>query len=81
MVTTDDVKKLREQTGISVMQCKKALEESEGDMEKALVILRKQGASVASKKSDRDLGAGRGPDRALQGIQERRRVHLAVPRA
>ena len=40
------------------MQCKKALEEANGDMEKALVFLRKKGADIAIKKSDRTLGAG-----------------------
>lgn len=58
MVTTDDIKALRNQTGISVMQCKSALEEAGGDAEKALVILRKKGASAALKKSERQLGAG-----------------------
>lgn len=57
-ITTDDVKQLRDETGVSVMQCKKALEEAGGDMEKAKVILRKISASIASKKSDRTLGAG-----------------------
>ena len=58
MATTDEIKALRDQTGVSVMQCKKALEEAGGDMEKAKVILRKISAQVASKKSDRTLGAG-----------------------
>lgn len=58
MVTTEDIKALRGQTGISVMQCKSALEEADGDTEKALVILRKKGASAAQKKSQRQLGAG-----------------------
>jgi elongation factor Ts len=58
MITTDQVKELRDRTGISVMQCKKALEEADGDMEKAMIILRKKGADIASKKSDRTLGAG-----------------------
>ncbi len=58
MITTDQVKELRNKTGISVMQCKKALEEAGGDMEKALMLLKKKGADVASKKSGRDLGAG-----------------------
>jgi elongation factor Ts len=40
------------------MQCKRALEEAGGDVEKAKVILRKQSASIATKKSDRALGAG-----------------------
>lgn len=57
-ITTDDVKQLRDLTGVSVMQCKKALEEAGGDMEKAKVILRKISAAVASKKADRTLGAG-----------------------
>ncbi len=58
MITTEQVKKLRDKTGISVMQCKKALEETGGDMEKALIVLKKKGADIASKKSDRTLGAG-----------------------
>ncbi len=58
MISTDQVKALRDQTGISVMQCKKALEEAGGDSEKALVILRKKGGDIAAKKADRTLGAG-----------------------
>ncbi|HEY4486372.1 MAG TPA: translation elongation factor Ts [Candidatus Paceibacterota bacterium] len=58
MITAEQVKSLRDQTGISVMQCKKALEEASGDMEKAILILRKRGAEVASKKADRTLTAG-----------------------
>lgn len=57
-ITTEDVKALRDLTGVSVMQCKKALEEAGGDMEKAQVILRKVSAQLAAKKSDRTLGAG-----------------------
>lgn len=57
-ISSAQLKELRDQTGISVMQCKKALEEASGDMEKALVILRKKGAEAASKKSDRAFGAG-----------------------
>ena len=58
MVTTEEIKELRDQTGVSIMQCKKALEEAGGDIEKAKVILRKISATIASKKSDRALGAG-----------------------
>lgn len=58
MITTDEIKKLRDVTGISVMQCRKALEEANGDFDKAIVILRKRGAEVAAKKADRTLGAG-----------------------
>lgn len=57
-ITTEQIKELRDKTGISVMQCKKALEEAGGDMEKAVIILRKAGAASAAKKSDRSLGAG-----------------------
>ncbi|MBI2610864.1 elongation factor Ts [Candidatus Kaiserbacteria bacterium] len=57
-ITTDVVKQLRDETGVSVMQCKKALEEAGGDVEKAKVILRKISALIASKKADRRLGAG-----------------------
>lgn len=57
-VTSAQIKSLRDETGISVMQCKKALEEAGGDMEKARVILRQYGNEAAAKKSDRALGAG-----------------------
>ncbi len=58
MVTPEQIKELREQTGISVMQCKKALEEAGGDKEKALAILKEKSAEQAAKKADRELGAG-----------------------
>jgi elongation factor Ts len=57
-ISTDTLKLLREKTGVSVMQCKKALEEAEGDIDKAEVILRKRSSSAAEKKGDRELGAG-----------------------
>lgn len=58
MATTEEIKALRDETGVSVMQCKKALEEAGGDVEKAKVILRKASAAIATKKADRELGAG-----------------------
>ena len=58
MISTEQIKELRDLTGISVMQCKKALEEAAGDKEKALAILRKKSGDIAAKKSDRELGAG-----------------------
>lgn len=58
MVTTEEIKALRDKTGISVMQCKKALEEAGGDMDKAVALLKKKSGEIASKKSDRTLGAG-----------------------
>lgn len=57
-ITTDQVKALRDKTGISIMQCKSALEEADGDVEKAIVILRKKGTAAVAKKSGRELGAG-----------------------
>ncbi len=57
-ITTETIKELREQTGISIMQCKKALEESGGDFEKAIVILRKKSGELAAKKGDRVFHSG-----------------------
>jgi len=57
-ITTDSIKQLRDMTGVSVMQCKKALEEAGGDLEKATVILKKHSAASAEKKADRLLAAG-----------------------
>ena len=58
MITTKEIKALREETGLSVMQCQKALEEAGGDKEKAIELLRKKGSEIARKKGDRALGAG-----------------------
>ena len=58
MITTESVKELREVTGVSIMQCKKALEEAGGDMEKAKVLLAKAGSSITAKKAGRTLGSG-----------------------
>ncbi len=57
-ITTEQIKELRNATGVSIMQCKKALEEAEGDMEKAQILLRKLSKKAADKKADRELGAG-----------------------
>lgn len=54
----DDVKNLRESTGASMMACKRALEESDGNLEKAVVALRKRGEAKAAEKSDRTTGEG-----------------------
>jgi len=53
-ITTKLIKELRDATGISVMQCKNALEEAAGDMEKALAILKKTSADIALKKAGRE---------------------------
>ena len=54
----EDIKALREESGVSIMKCKQALEEAGGDMEKAREILREISSKAAAKKADRDLGAG-----------------------
>jgi elongation factor Ts len=57
-ITPEQVKELREKTGVSVMECKKALEQSGGDMAAALKVLSERAAATAGKKADRELGAG-----------------------
>lgn len=58
MITTEEIKALREATGLSIMQCQKALEEAGGNKEKAIALLKAKGAEIAAKKGDRSLGAG-----------------------
>ena len=57
-VSTELVKELRDQTGVSIMQCKKALEEAGGDIAKALILLRKSSSGASAKKADRTFKAG-----------------------
>ncbi len=57
-ITAAEVNKLRQSTGAGMMDCKKALVESEGDFEKAVDMLRKKGQKVASKRADRDTNEG-----------------------
>ena len=57
-ITAEAVKELRDMTGVSVMECKKALEEAAGDIEKAKAILKERSLVAVAKKSDRELGAG-----------------------
>jgi elongation factor Ts len=58
MADLELVKKLREETGISLNDCKNALDEANNDIEKAKELLRKRGQAVAMKKGDREIGAG-----------------------
>lgn len=58
MITIDQIKKLREETGGGIMECRRALEESKGDRQKAAELLRKWGVERAAKKSDRATKAG-----------------------
>ncbi len=61
VISTDQVKQLRDQTGAGIMDCKRALQESDGDLERASAILKQQGLAKAEKK------AGRA---AMQGLVE-----------
>ena len=56
--TANDVKTLREKTGLGMMDCKKALEENNGDMEQAVEWLRKKGLAASAKKADRIAAEG-----------------------
>ena len=57
-VTAAQVKELREKTGVGMMECKKALTENDGDIEKAILWLRERGMSRAAKKADRVTAEG-----------------------
>ncbi len=57
-ISAKDVKELREQTGAGMMDCKKALQEADGDFEKATEILRKKGQQLSEKRSDREANQG-----------------------
>jgi elongation factor Ts len=58
MIKPEDVKQLREQTGAGIMDCKRALEESGGDVDKAILWLREKGLSTAAKKAGREAREG-----------------------
>lgn len=57
-VSIDDIKKLREQTGAGIADCREALEEAEGSLDKAKEVLKKKGLDKAASKSDREAKAG-----------------------
>jgi len=58
MITAAMVKELRERTGSGMMDCKKALSETNGDMEKAVEVLREKGLAAATKKAGRIAAEG-----------------------
>lgn len=58
MFTAEDVKKLREMTGVGMMDCKKALTESDGNIDKAIEILREKGMAAAAKRAGRIASQG-----------------------
>lgn len=57
-ITADAVKELRERTGAGFMDCKNALVEADGDIDKAIALLRERGLAAAAKRSDRDAREG-----------------------
>lgn len=57
-ITTEQIKKLRDKCGAGVMECRRALEEALGDIEKAEEALKKQGLEIAEKKKERELKSG-----------------------
>jgi elongation factor Ts len=57
-ISAGQVKELRERTGAGMMECKKALQEANGDLERAIDILRAKGASKAAKRSEREAKEG-----------------------
>ncbi len=57
-ITTEQIKQLREKTGLSIAQVRFALEEANGDKDKAIAILQKNASGIAAKKGNRALGAG-----------------------
>jgi len=57
-ISAQDVKELRDATGVGMMDCKKALEEADGDFDKAIDLLRKKGQKVAAKRADREAEEG-----------------------
>jgi elongation factor Ts len=58
MSSSEEVQKLREATGAGVMDCHKALQEANGDFEKAIAIIREKGFSKMEKRVGRETGAG-----------------------
>jgi elongation factor Ts len=57
-ITTADIKQLRQMTGAGILDCKKALQETDGDIDKAVEFLRKKGLATASKKASREANEG-----------------------
>jgi elongation factor Ts len=57
-IKSSDVQNLREKTGVGILECKKALEEAKGDVEKAVAILREKGIAKAAKRADRVASEG-----------------------
>lgn len=57
-IPAEDIKTLRDKTGAGILDCRKALEEADGDIEKAIIVLREKGMADAEKRSDRETSNG-----------------------
>ena len=57
-ITTDMIKQLREATGAGILDCRKALEQADGDIDKAINFLREKGLAIAAKRADRTASEG-----------------------
>ncbi len=57
-ITTEQIKELREATGVGILECRKALEQANGDFKKAVDILREKGLATAAKRADREASEG-----------------------
>ncbi|MGB9674190.1 MAG: translation elongation factor Ts [Anaerolineales bacterium] len=57
-ITTEQIKELREATGVGILECRKALEQAEGDFKKAVDLLREKGLATAAKRADRQASEG-----------------------
>jgi elongation factor Ts len=57
-ITTEQIKELREKTGAGILDCRKALENSNGDLQKAIDFLREKGLAMAAKRADRQASEG-----------------------
>ncbi len=57
-ITTEQIKELREATGAGILDCRKALEQADGDFDKAVDFLREKGLATAAKRADRDASEG-----------------------
>ena len=73
MLNIEDIKNLREETEMSIMEVRSALEETKGDKIKALEILKKRGAQVAEKKADREASQG-----LIETYNHQRRIGVVV---
>ena len=76
-ITASAVKSLRERTGAGMMDCKRALEETGGDEEEAIDLLRQQGAAKAARRADRETSEGTVEIASVEGREYQAEVEVA----